>query len=551
MAGDLVKLSDLIVEVRDKDLKRVGQIVASDLNVKIEPVFNNVGTWELRLPFEHPMTDVLRTPGSGLIVSRQRLGAAGDSGFGMGAFGTGAFGTGSFGYGEGDVLILSSGPVAEPQFESTPEDRGGTVVFKGITDDHLLADRLCYPQPTNANASTQNVSHDVRTGPAETLIHQYVNANIGPSAPASRRVSNLVMGTNYARGPVITRKARFDNLGAFIQEIALAAGLGFRIVQVDDSLVFETFDVKDLTSTVRLDIRNGQLSGQKVTIAPPGATHVVVAGQEEGVNRQFIEVSTADSIAAASEWGRRIEVFKDQRNTDVVADLVQAGVEILAESGFTGVDVQVVPVEDSTMEFGFEWALGDKVGVVVEDQEVQAIATGMVLLANDTGLKVGVVLGTVAGFDRRGTFQKALSKVEARVANLERSAEQPNGLVVANDTGDVAVAGDVTAEGNVEAAGAVVANGRALPFAFAADTAVTPAGGSVAVTFPPGRFTQPPIITLGIVSTAIPPAVYQAYHSVPTTSGFTIYTHSSAALAGVATTIQWQAIQMTSASASG
>lgn len=552
MAGDLVKLEDLTVEVRDRNLVKVGQIIARDLEGEFLPVFNNVGNWKLKLPAEHPMVPYLRAPGAGIIVTRKRdtlLG--GEAGYGLGAYGEGVYGEGVYGFGEGDALIIFSGPVSEPTFESTPEDFGGTVTFTGVSDEHNLADRLAWPQPSNSNPSTQTVSHDVRTGPAETLIHQYVSANLGPAAPASRRVTGLVMGIDYGRGPVITRKARFDDLGAFIQEIALIAGLGFRLVQVDDELRFETFDVKDFTQTIRLDIRNGQLSGQKVTIAPPGATRVIVAGQEEGVNRQFIEVTTPASLDAEDEWGRRIEVYKDQRNTDVVDELTDAGKEILAESGFTGVDVQVVPVEDTTMEFGYNWALGDRVSVVVENQELPAIATGMVLRVGTEGLKMAVVLGSVTGYDRRKTITKALIDVDKRLSRIEKNVELPDNIVVANDLGNVVVAGGVQAAGNIEADGAIVADGVQLPYAFAAGQATVPSGGSVAVTLPAGRFLVPPIVTVSFVEPSMPGVVKQAYHTAPTTSGFTIFAHTTAALGGAAATVQWTAIQMTSASASG
>lgn len=547
-------IGDLTVEVRDKNLVRKGQILPSELDIKLEPAFNNVGTWRLTLPAEHPMADVLRTPGAGIIVTHFRGGTPGAAG----AYGSGAYGSGDYGFGEIETKVLMSGPVDSPEFQTTPEDTTGTITFTGISDDHVIADYLAWPQPSNSNPTTQTLSHDVRTGPAETLLHQYVNANLGPGAPTGRKITTLTMGANGARGPALTRKARFDNLGELLRDIALVGNLGFRVVQRGSGLVFETYEVQDLSSEIRLDIRNGQLAGQRVSISAPKATRVIVAGQEEGVNRQFVAVTTSTSLAAEAEWGRRIEVFKDQRNTNVTAELTQAGEEILAEDGFTKVSVQAVPVEDSTMQFLYEWDLGDKVGVVVEDQELQAIATGVVLVANSGGVKLGVVIGDPTGFSRELTFAKKVNSVESRVAMLERNAEVTTYAVtedpVSGDVAlpaDVTVAGDQSVSGNLAVSGGLTVAGKALPFAFAAGQAVTPAGGSIAVTFPSGRFSQPPIVTLAVVSGSMPGSVAQAYHSVPTATGMTIYTHSTAAVAGGALTVQWIAVQMTSSSGAG
>jgi hypothetical protein len=53
-----------------------------------------------------------------------------------------------------------------------------------------------------------------------------------------------------------------------------------------------------------------------VAVSPPGATRVLVAGQGNREDRQFIEMTSTDATAAEALWGRRIERFVDQRNTN-------------------------------------------------------------------------------------------------------------------------------------------------------------------------------------------------------------------------------------------
>ncbi|WP_254792786.1 siphovirus ReqiPepy6 Gp37-like family protein [Streptomyces sp. CC77] len=363
-----------------------------DLSLELEDQFNNVGTWKATLPSEHPLAAALRLPGAGLVIT-----------------------------GPGDVLM--SGPVVSSEYAATPEDRFGSIVFEGVSDSVILLDMLAWPEPANADVTTQKVGHDERTGPAETLMHAYVNANCGPGAPAARRRARLVMGPNGARGPVITKSARFPTLGELLTGIAAVGDLGFRIVQRGSQLVFETFQVTDRTREIRLDVLAGTLAGQRVAVSTPGATRVIVAGQGEQEDRTFVPVDNTASIAAEGDWGRRIERFVDQRNTSDQAELSQAGNEVLAEDGFTKTAIQAVPVEDSSMEFGIDWGLGDRVSVIAGGQELTAPVTGLVLKAADQGFRVGALLGDPTGFDPRAVSAQRTQDTERRVSALERTAE--------------------------------------------------------------------------------------------------------------------------------
>lgn len=386
-----MRLQDITVEVRDKTLARRGIIRPEELALELTDNFNNLGSWKLSLASEHPLCDTLRTPGSGIIVT-----------------------------GPSDVLL--SGPMVSSEFASTPTDPDGTVSFTGVSDTVCLADALAFPQPSNADGASQTEAHDVRSGHVETVMHAYVNANIGPLAPAARRKAGLVMGTDLARGPIITQSARFPVLGNLLTEIALLGSLGFRVVQRGSSLVFETYAITDRTAFVRLDVRNGTLSGQKVGISPPGVTRAIVAGQGDLTERQFLQVDNAESIAAEADWGRRIEQFVDQRNTNDWAELQQAGDEALVDSGFTAINVQVVPMEDSQARFGKEWGLGDSLVVIVDDQELKSTVTGYVIKADRDGFKLGALLGDPTGFDASAALNKRVTNTETRLSNLEANS---------------------------------------------------------------------------------------------------------------------------------
>ncbi|WP_327175477.1 siphovirus ReqiPepy6 Gp37-like family protein [Streptomyces sp. NBC_01335] len=387
-----MKQEDLLVEVRDRTLTRVGAIPADLLAMDAEDIHNNVGTWKLQLSAEHPLAAVLSTPGAGIIVT-------------------------------GPTDVIFSGPAVKTESAVTATDPLGTLTVEGVDDTVILSDMLAWPDPSNGNTASQNFAYDERTGVAETLMHQYVNANCGPAAPATRQRAGLIMGTDGKRGAVVSKAARFQQLGELCKELADPASLGFRIVQRGTNLVFETYAVKDRTKEARLGVVNNTLAGQRVSVSTPQKTRVIVGGDGDGSNRLFVGVDNADSIASETDWGRRIESFIDERSSTDTAELTQKGTEALADGGATVRAAQAVPMEDSALDFGRDWFLGDKVSVLVGNAEMTAVVTGMVLKVDSDGYRLGATLGDPTPLNPALADAKAAKDLESRVSALERTGE--------------------------------------------------------------------------------------------------------------------------------
>lgn len=391
-----MRLSQIVVEVRDLTLTRVGTITAPWLDLRATIVHCGVGSWQLRLPADHDMAPALRTPGAGIVVT-----------------------------GETDVLL--SGPVDCPVVEAGADEPSGLLTVTGATDDVLAADALAWPQPSNPDVATQAEGHDVRSGYAAHVMAGYVSANIGPAAPPARRgalARRLVVAPVAHLGPVVTRSARFDQLDALLTQVAAVAGMGWRIVQRGDDLVFETHPIDDRTATVRLSVRSGGLASQTVAVSAPGVTHVVVAGQGQLEERTLLLRTSTDSLAAAEAWGRQIERFKDQRQTDDLVELQQAADADLAGDGFTATNVAAVPSDQTAgMRYGVDWHEGDRVTVVVDGQETTALATSATLVADSAGVRTGITLGDPTGFDPQAATARRVEDTARRVAALEANAE--------------------------------------------------------------------------------------------------------------------------------
>jgi microcystin-dependent protein len=405
------------VEVRNASLARVGQLSEFDLTDFVcVPRVNTLGSWSIKLPdtvlnasgvrVPHALGAVLRTQGSGLIVT-------------------------------GPNGVVLTGPMTFASQESTSDAPDGVWTVEGVSDAVILARPTAFPEPSNSDPATQSVSNDVRSGLGEALMRSYVSANIGPTASTARKLPDLTLSADGGRGVSLAKSPRFQNLLELTQEIALGSGLLFDVVQVGAGRQFQVTAPQDVSASVRWDIANNQLSRSKYGYSAPGVTRVFVAGQGEGIDRTIVEVTTPASLLSEAIWGR-IERFVDQRNTDDVTELTQAGLELLAAEGTTVTSLEVVPSSDLADGFGSTWFLGSWVTIVVNETEVRAQIVEVPISITTAGVLVGAVVGDATGFDWESVLSARQQKTESRVSALEQNAEatpamapEPAGVVKA------------------------------------------------------------------------------------------------------------------------
>lgn len=386
-----MKVSDLTVEVRNSSLVRVGQLTAKDL-VGFTAVlrFNKVGSWKVVLPVGHALAEELKQPGAGLVVSNS-------SG------------------------VILSGPTTAVVTNQSTEDVTGTYTITGVDDSVLLSERLAYPTPSTADVTLQTSAYDVRTGVAETVMKQYVDVNIGPGAPSVRKIAALTVQATAGLGSSVTAQARFQPLQELFEGLADVAGLGFTIEQSGSNLQFQVYAPNDRSAYVRLDLDNGRLTKSEYSYSQPKATRAIVGGSGDLTARTFLERTTSVSLASEVTWGRRIEVFNDQRSTSETAKLQQYGDELLATDGKTLISVSISPTDDQSMLFGTDWNLGDKVTCVVGTAELIAVVTEIGILVTEDGVRIGATVGEPRTLDYETQLLSIQADQASRISKLERT----------------------------------------------------------------------------------------------------------------------------------
>lgn len=375
----------VLLEVRDPGLVRRGQILPDDLlGFTLVRRRRALGAWSVQVDGGSPMGALLRQPGWGLVATLDT----------------------------GDVFL--SGPTQHA--EITKSTSGSSLTVSGYDDNRVLGDLLAWPTPSSSDATVQpgtaNSGFDQRSGKAETVMRAYVLANAGQLAPTDRRVALLDVAADQARGGTVTGSARFDVLNDLLDGIAkvgdtsrtfldgvtkVTAGLGYRVRQNGNRLLFEVTVPRDVSGLVRFDVDNGTAESLTYSYESPTVTRVIVGGPGTNAARTLVPRWTSDSLAAETLWGRRIEQFADDQSSTTTSELQQTGDQILADGGATKVAVDITPVDTDLVMFGRDYMLGDLVTVVVDDIEVKDVVSEVTISQDDTGgLSVKATVGDVS-----------------------------------------------------------------------------------------------------------------------------------------------------------
>jgi hypothetical protein len=295
---------------------------------------------------------------------------------------------------DGDTLVMS-GPVTSIQRGPT------TSTVSGVSDMDVLTGRILYPDPSKP-ITAQPAAYDNRSGPAETVLLAYVNANAGPGALTSRRVRGLRVPASQGRGKNVSIKGRLGGLGELVADVSESGSLHVDVLHGEDTspyLGLTVRPVRDLTANIRFGSSSDFTAGLvgedwSYTLSRPTVTDAIVAGGGQGVNRLFAEKVDA---AAESLWGMKVEQLVDQRQTSDTGELSDAGVDALSD-GSNPVAVSFTVTGTADIQYRKDWRVGDKVGVTIDGLDlsnvVREVTTTVQAQQGSASQKVSAVVGS-------------------------------------------------------------------------------------------------------------------------------------------------------------
>lgn len=262
-------------------------------------------------------------------------------------------------------------------------------------------------------------AYDTRTGTASTIIRGYVNDNAAAGAVASRQVFGLTLAADPAIGSSVTGNARFDNLLALIQQLAVSGGdIGFKCVQTDVGVL--TFSIYGPVTQANAIFSKelGNLLDAVYTLDGPNANEYLGAGGGQGTARVIVSGSDSTSVGT---WGT-VEGFLDARDTSDVPTISQRITAQLAQDA-QQTNLSITPTDTAALTFGRDYNLGDVVSVQIDNTTITNTIRQLHIQLNSSDQELvtpgigNAGAGQIAAlFDAK---QRALAAVQKQLTRLQ------------------------------------------------------------------------------------------------------------------------------------
>lgn len=338
-------MADWQLWVRDQDREWLG-VIDDELSFTATPRHLALGAWTVTVQAGTPSADLL-LEGAGVVLL------------------------------DGDGRVIMSGPKRPLDRANDAGPEGDTLTVSGVDDTAVLA-RIVYPSPGTA-ITTTGVTHPAEywthTGPGETVVRELINTQAGPDALPDRQVPGLVVPPSQGRGHTLTTQLRLDTLLDAAWSIANTAGLGFHVVQDEETtdLHLKFYEPRDLSDQVRFGVHLGNLAGYSYKATPPEVTDVIVAAGGEGVARRFYHHSRRDPlwpdvVVEETIDARDLSLEPGEGEEDWVPPEVGAEQRALErlEAGAAKASVEFTPVDTDALVYGADYHLGDVVTAEID-----------------------------------------------------------------------------------------------------------------------------------------------------------------------------------------
>ncbi|MEU7830380.1 hypothetical protein [Nonomuraea sp. NPDC049129] len=245
---------------------------------------NEVGSWTLDVPAQHPQARLLQ-PGRGFVVFR-----------------------------DDSEVPVTSGPIQKivRKWSATADSGAGTITVTGVDDNNILAERLAWTRPDadiRLQGATTYWPADRAWKNAGELLHHLITQNTQYAGP--RRLPYLFVAPpspdlrpdDSAHGA----RLKFDRIDELTRLLASVHGLVVRCLwhpnpasvgsngdpEASGPGLLVTFaPARDRSDAVHFSVESGNLQSYDYTLAAPDATRLVIGTQ----NRTWQELEHRDTF---------------------------------------------------------------------------------------------------------------------------------------------------------------------------------------------------------------------------------------------------------------
>lgn len=355
------------------------------------PRWNGIGTWQITLPGNSPSVPLLG-PGSGLHVELP----------------------------DGSIFTGSTSSYEDDW--DTDTQPGGQVTRSGVSDNSILGNYICLPNPDADYTQQVATANWIYSGAAEDIVKQLVRENLATGV-ASRRLPGLRVMPSQGRGTTINASLRYQNLLLILQQWLTPMNIGFYLQSDrEGGYEFDILPAVDVSNQVEFSRDLGNISGYSLSNGRPTVTRAIVAGQGEGMARN-IRALYGPNSGLDPDWNVMVEQFIDQRQTNDNPTLDQAGTDALSQGAATpALTVKLVPDIPKQPVLGVDYGLGSKIAITLGDVTYKDVISQIQYDVQDGVVTVSPTIGDVDQVGgKAANLANIVQSIMNRIALLERS----------------------------------------------------------------------------------------------------------------------------------
>lgn len=360
--------------------------IATHTSLNFEPHYNEAGTWDLEMPYDD----------SALPVRTDRLYTIDWRG-------------------HRTTWALDS-------LNPKQDDKGQlTLQMGGPSALSMIGREVAWPDPSKTIPNQPALPLEtpvLYTGTAEDVVHNLVLANF-----IGRNSGVMQIATNQHRGLASRARGRWNNLLELIAKKANVGGVGIDVNLVNTSdtraeLTFQVYEPVDRSGRVSLSQDSGTVTEWSQNNTAPTVTRAIV----KGAGDLYADVTTPESIAAATAWGGHRVAFVSGPSSYDNADLVQAGEEALKE-GAAVTNVALSGTDSEGLSAFTHYNVGDKVtGQLLTGLDVVDTITSIKVSVTDGAPQIVATFGDPSADDPVLSMAQLVQSLHRRIRQLEQGS---------------------------------------------------------------------------------------------------------------------------------